>query len=98
MPNLLLPRQSVLLDLVPLYLFIFVFPFSRTIFNIFSLALSEQSCFSSLFSGAAEVLPFVESDLKKIAARVIEKAKGTCTSKSVNHHLLLTNSMLSKID
>jgi hypothetical protein len=51
-----------------------------------------------LFSGAAEVLPFVESDLKKIAARVIEKAKGTCTRKSVNHHLLLTNSMLSKID
>uniref|UniRef100_A0A6M2F4X2 UspA domain-containing protein n=1 Tax=Populus davidiana TaxID=266767 RepID=A0A6M2F4X2_9ROSI len=34
--------------------------------------------------GAAEVLPFVESDLKKIAARVIEKAKGTCTSKSVS--------------
>uniref|UniRef100_A0A2N9J1S0 UspA domain-containing protein n=1 Tax=Fagus sylvatica TaxID=28930 RepID=A0A2N9J1S0_FAGSY len=33
--------------------------------------------------GAAEVLPFVEADLKKIASRVIEKAKEICTSKSV---------------
>ena len=33
--------------------------------------------------GAAEVLPFVASDLKKIAARVIEKAKEVCASKSV---------------
>uniref|UniRef100_A0A5B6YVH7 UspA domain-containing protein n=1 Tax=Davidia involucrata TaxID=16924 RepID=A0A5B6YVH7_DAVIN len=34
--------------------------------------------------GAAEVFPFVDSDLKKIAARVIEKAKEICISKSVN--------------
>ncbi|GMY16914.1 universal stress protein PHOS34 [Fagus crenata] len=33
--------------------------------------------------GAAEVLPFVETDLKKIAARVVGKAKEICTSKSV---------------
>ncbi|VFQ78574.1 unnamed protein product [Cuscuta campestris] len=34
--------------------------------------------------GAAEVLPYVDSDLKRIAARVVEKAKGICASKSVN--------------
>ncbi|XP_059439099.1 universal stress protein PHOS34-like [Corylus avellana] len=34
--------------------------------------------------GAAEVLPMVEADLKKIAARVVEKAKELCISKSVN--------------
>ncbi|XP_058083480.1 universal stress protein PHOS34 [Magnolia sinica] len=33
---------------------------------------------------AAEVLPFVEVDLKKIAARVVEKAKELCRSKSVD--------------
>ena len=38
--------------------------------------------------GAAEILPFVESDLKKIAARVLEKAKETCISKSVNDVIL----------
>ncbi|ESR36987.1 hypothetical protein CICLE_v10029382mg [Citrus x clementina] len=34
--------------------------------------------------GAAEVLPYVDSDLKKIAARVVEKAKEICSSKSVH--------------
>ncbi|XP_062144799.1 universal stress protein PHOS34-like [Alnus glutinosa] len=34
--------------------------------------------------GAAEVLPLVEADLKKIAARVVEKAKEICISKLVN--------------
>ncbi|KAJ7008147.1 hypothetical protein D5086_005272 [Populus alba] len=34
--------------------------------------------------GIAEVLPQVESDLKKIAARGIEKAKEICISKSVS--------------
>lgn len=33
--------------------------------------------------GAADVLPYVDSDLKKIAARVIERAKEICASKSV---------------
>ncbi|GAB2213678.1 hypothetical protein Droror1_Dr00017991 [Drosera rotundifolia] len=33
--------------------------------------------------GAAEVLPYVEADLKKIALRVAEKAKEFCVSKSV---------------
>ena len=33
--------------------------------------------------GAAEVLPIVEADLKKMAARVTEKAKEFCASKSV---------------
>ncbi|KAF9669335.1 hypothetical protein SADUNF_Sadunf14G0097000 [Salix dunnii] len=34
--------------------------------------------------GAAEILPFVESDLKKIAARVLAKAEEICTNKSVS--------------
>ncbi|KAL2945389.1 Universal stress protein A-like protein [Bienertia sinuspersici] len=33
--------------------------------------------------GGSEVLPFVDTDLKKIAARVSEKAKELCHSKSV---------------
>ncbi|OAY49523.1 universal stress protein PHOS34 [Manihot esculenta] len=35
-------------------------------------------------AAAADILPSVESDLKRIAARVIEKAREICTSKSVN--------------
>ncbi|XP_043711104.1 universal stress protein PHOS34-like [Telopea speciosissima] len=38
--------------------------------------------------GAADVLPFVETDLKTIATRVIEKAKKICISKSVNDLLV----------
>ncbi|CAI9785607.1 unnamed protein product [Fraxinus pennsylvanica] len=38
--------------------------------------------------GAADVLPYVETDLKKIAARVLERAKETCTAKSVNDVIL----------
>ena len=34
--------------------------------------------------GAADVLPYVDADLRKIAARVIEKAKELCISKSVH--------------
>ncbi|XP_019197441.1 PREDICTED: universal stress protein PHOS34-like [Ipomoea nil] len=34
--------------------------------------------------GAADILPHVDSDLKKIAARVIERAKEICASKSVD--------------
>ncbi|OMO81912.1 Universal stress protein A [Corchorus olitorius] len=34
--------------------------------------------------GAAEVLPHVEADLRKIAARVVENAKELCITKSVN--------------
>uniref|UniRef100_A0A2P2M1A7 UspA domain-containing protein n=1 Tax=Rhizophora mucronata TaxID=61149 RepID=A0A2P2M1A7_RHIMU len=34
--------------------------------------------------GVAEVLPYVDSDLRRTAARVIEKAKTICASKSVN--------------
>ncbi|XP_010931649.1 universal stress protein PHOS34 [Elaeis guineensis] len=33
--------------------------------------------------GGVDVLPYVESDLKRIAARVIEKAKELCTANSV---------------
>ncbi|XP_050235924.1 universal stress protein PHOS34 [Mercurialis annua] len=33
--------------------------------------------------GAAEVLPYIDSDLRKIAAGVLHKAKDICTSKSV---------------
>uniref|UniRef100_A0A803NQP6 UspA domain-containing protein n=1 Tax=Cannabis sativa TaxID=3483 RepID=A0A803NQP6_CANSA len=39
-------------------------------------------------AGAAEVLPFVDSDLRRIAARVVEKAKEVCASKSVNDVLV----------
>ncbi|PIA61429.1 hypothetical protein AQUCO_00300741v1 [Aquilegia coerulea] len=38
--------------------------------------------------GAAEVIPYVEIDLKKIAARVVEKAKELCTNKSVNNAVM----------
>ncbi|XP_043711101.1 universal stress protein PHOS34-like [Telopea speciosissima] len=38
--------------------------------------------------GAADVLPIVETDLKMIAARVIEKVKEICSSKSVNDLLV----------
>ncbi|KAK6239364.1 hypothetical protein QUC31_004833 [Theobroma cacao] len=34
--------------------------------------------------GAADVLPYVDADLRKIAARVVEKAKELCLGKSVN--------------
>ncbi|XP_021763154.1 universal stress protein PHOS34-like [Chenopodium quinoa] len=34
--------------------------------------------------GGSEILPYVDTDLKKIAARVIEKAKELCHSKSVD--------------
>ncbi|XP_009586786.1 universal stress protein A-like protein [Nicotiana tomentosiformis] len=34
--------------------------------------------------GSVEILPSLETDLKKIAARVVEKAKEICTAKSVN--------------
>ncbi|XP_027117480.1 universal stress protein PHOS34-like [Coffea arabica] len=34
--------------------------------------------------GAADVLPYVDVDLKKIAARVLESAKEICSAKSVN--------------
>ncbi|KAL0437613.1 UNVERIFIED_CONTAM: hypothetical protein Sradi_0469200 [Sesamum radiatum] len=37
--------------------------------------------------GSAEVLPYVDLDLRKIAARVLEKAKELCTAKSVNDAL-----------
>ncbi|GFQ05711.1 universal stress protein a-like protein [Phtheirospermum japonicum] len=34
--------------------------------------------------GAVDVLPIVDADLKKIAARVLQKAKEICAAKSVN--------------
>ncbi|CAK7348299.1 unnamed protein product [Dovyalis caffra] len=44
---------------------------------------SPTSAIALAGPAAAEALPFVESDLKKMAARVIEKAKEICISKSV---------------
>ncbi|CAM8962502.1 unnamed protein product [Rhodiola kirilowii] len=38
--------------------------------------------------GAVDVLPFIEADLKKVAARVLEKAKEICVSKQVTDVLL----------
>lgn len=37
-----------------------------------------------MYAGAAEVLPMVDSDLKKVAARVADSAKQLCIKKSVN--------------
>ncbi|KAL5983754.1 hypothetical protein ACLOJK_017845 [Asimina triloba] len=34
--------------------------------------------------GAADAIPYVETDLRAIASRVVEKAKSLCTSKSMN--------------
>ncbi|KZV21550.1 hypothetical protein F511_11043 [Dorcoceras hygrometricum] len=34
--------------------------------------------------GSADVIPYVESDLKKMASRVLEKAKEICTAKLVH--------------
>ncbi|KAK4282491.1 hypothetical protein QN277_013861 [Acacia crassicarpa] len=34
--------------------------------------------------GAADALPVIDADLRKIAARVVEKAKKTCANKSLN--------------
>ncbi|KAK8614557.1 hypothetical protein V6N13_068357 [Hibiscus sabdariffa] len=34
--------------------------------------------------GAAEVMPYVDSDLRKVAARVVDKARELCLSKSVH--------------
>ncbi|GKV22172.1 hypothetical protein SLEP1_g32058 [Rubroshorea leprosula] len=48
---------------------------------------AKPSCTSSVGlagPGAAEILPMVESDLKRIATRVLEKAKELCLSKSVS--------------
>ncbi|XP_078439674.1 adenine nucleotide alpha hydrolases-like superfamily protein [Wolffia australiana] len=38
--------------------------------------------------GAADVLPFVDSDLRKIAAGVVEKAKQLCRSRSADNVLI----------
>jgi len=38
---------------------------------------------SSSATGAIEVISYVQADLKRIAAMVIEKAKKLCISKSV---------------
>jgi hypothetical protein len=38
----------------------------------------------SVHSGAADVLPYVEADLKKTALRVIDKAKALCAQVQSN--------------
>ncbi|CAL5425998.1 unnamed protein product [Camellia sinensis] len=55
------------------------------LFNLFIVHAkpSPTSAIGFAGPGAADVLPYVEADLKKIAARVIEKAKEICFSKSV---------------
>ncbi|XP_077219005.1 universal stress protein A-like protein isoform X2 [Tasmannia lanceolata] len=45
---------------------------------------SPSSVVGLVGPGAIDVLPFVEVDLRKTAARVSEKAKELCNSKSVN--------------
>lgn len=45
--------------------------------------------------GSADVLPFVEADLKRIASRVLEKAKEICCSKSVRPDRLWTQMVAS---
>ncbi|XP_022147488.1 universal stress protein PHOS34-like [Momordica charantia] len=49
---------------------------------------SASSAVSFAGPGAAEVLPYVDSDLRKIAARVIEKAKAICADRSVQDAVL----------
>ncbi|KAF9604922.1 hypothetical protein IFM89_011289 [Coptis chinensis] len=44
---------------------------------------SPSSVVGLVGPGAADVMPYVEIDLKKIAARVIDKAKELCSSKLV---------------
>ncbi|XP_052192054.1 universal stress protein PHOS34 [Diospyros lotus] len=61
------------------------FPFSLVIVHAKP---SPASAIGLAGPGAADVLPYVDSDLKKIAARVIEKAKEICLSKSVNNVML----------
>uniref|UniRef100_A0A803MAQ6 Uncharacterized protein n=1 Tax=Chenopodium quinoa TaxID=63459 RepID=A0A803MAQ6_CHEQI len=43
----------------------------------------EKTFASDIPAGGSKILPYVDTDLKKIAARVIEKAKELCYSKSV---------------
>lgn len=47
-------------------------------------ATSSVGLAGPVYAGAAEVLPIVDSDLRKIAARVAENAKQLCIKKSVN--------------
>ncbi|CAK8572796.1 unnamed protein product [Lathyrus sativus] len=47
-------------------------------------ATSSVGLAGPVYAGAAEVLPIVDSDLKKIAARVVDSAKQLCIKKSVN--------------
>lgn len=81
MPNLLLAPSSALPGLVPKSSILIPFHFYKSVANDSFLRL--QLFFSSMVSGVAEVLPIVDSDLKKMAARIIGKAKEICISKSV---------------
>ncbi|KAK1558678.1 hypothetical protein Q3G72_005339 [Acer saccharum] len=45
---------------------------------------SASSVVGLVGPAAAEVMPYVDSDLKRIAARVVEKAKEICVTKLVN--------------
>ncbi|KAI9128904.1 hypothetical protein K1719_000387 [Acacia pycnantha] len=47
--------------------------------------------------GAADVLPIVDSDLRQIAARVVEKAKELCISKSAIQFVIVFQVILSVI-
>uniref|UniRef100_A0A2P2M1F0 UspA domain-containing protein n=1 Tax=Rhizophora mucronata TaxID=61149 RepID=A0A2P2M1F0_RHIMU len=47
-----------------------------------------SSVIGLLGPGAPEVLPQIDSDLKRVAARVIDKAKTICASKSVNDAMI----------
>lgn len=41
--------------------------------------------------GTAEVIPYVDADLKHTAAKVVEKAKAICQTKSVRSLILSKN-------
>ncbi|XP_023004676.1 universal stress protein PHOS34 [Cucurbita maxima] len=49
---------------------------------------SPASAVSLAGPGAAEIFPRVDSDLKRIASRVIEKAKEVCVARSVHDAVL----------
>lgn len=65
-----------------LLILLFLFLFYSTLINLNVNVL--------LLAGFAEVLPIVEADLKKRAAKVVEKAKEVCQKKSVSTLFIIT--------
>lgn len=54
----------------------------------FSLIQLRTPCL--LYAGAPEIMPIVDSDLRRIAARIVETARQNCFNKSVIHFILFS--------